>query len=91
MALPLILDDLIRYCQIKRFPMERVADFVDQWQCSDDLNSLEATVIPCPECFMNGVKDSKGLYQMSLDDSKQEYMGCHTCKVKILVTDGDDN
>jgi len=91
MALPPILDDLIRYSQAKGFPMEKVVDFMDQWECSDDPNSLESVIIPCPECFMNEVKDSKGLYQIGLDDSKQEYMKCHTCKAKILVTDEDHN
>jgi len=90
MALPLILDDLIRYCQSRGFPMERVSDFVDQWEGNDDPNSLEAITIPCPECFINEVKDSKGLYQTGLDSSGQEYMKCHTCKIKIPVADVDD-
>ncbi len=90
MSLPLILDDLIRHCQVKGFPIEKVADFVDQWESSDDPNSLEAIIIPCPACFVNNNKDSKGLYQLGLDESRQEYMKCHTCKVKIPVTNEDD-
>jgi hypothetical protein len=90
MSLPPILEDLIRYCQVKSFPVENVTDFVEQWQSRDDPNSLEAIAIPCPECFMNNVKDSRGLYQLGLDEAKQQYMKCHTCKVKIPVTDEDD-
>ncbi|QWE25528.1 hypothetical protein FD977_04615 [Polynucleobacter sp. AP-Elch-400A-B2] len=90
MSLPPILDDLIRYCQVKSFSMEKVANFRDQWESNDDLNSLEAIAIPCPECFMNDVKDSRGLYQLGLDEAEQQYMKCYTCKVKIPVTDEDD-
>ena len=90
MSLPLVLDDLIRYCQVKSFSMEKVTNFVDQWESNDDPNSLEAIAIPCPECFMNDVKDSRGLYQLGLDEAEQQYMKCYTCKVKIPVTDEDD-
>ncbi len=90
MALPPILDDLIRYCQMKSFPMEKVSEFVDQWESRDEPDSLVAIAIPCPDCFMKGVKESKGLYQLGLDETEQQYMKCHTCKVKIPITDEDD-
>lgn len=90
MALPPILDDLIPYCQVKDCPIEKVSEFVDQWESSDDLGSLVAIPIPCPECFMKNAHESKGLYQLGLDESEQQYMKCHTCKVKIPITDEDD-
>ncbi|MBU3593492.1 hypothetical protein ICN42_05185 [Polynucleobacter sp. 71A-WALBACH] len=90
MALPPILDDLIRYCQVKGCPMEKVSEFVDQWESSDDPGSLVTIPIPCPECFMKNAHESKGLYQLGLDESEQQYMKCHTCKVKIPITDEDD-
>ncbi len=90
MALPPILHDLIRFCQVKGFPMEKVSEFVDQWESKDDPGSLVAIPIPCPECFINDVKDSKGLYQLGLDETGQQYMKCHTCKVKIPTADEDD-
>ncbi|QWD79247.1 hypothetical protein ICV01_06240 [Polynucleobacter sp. MWH-Spelu-300-X4] len=90
MSLPPIIDDLIIFCKVHNIPADKIAEYVDLWNKRNDLKSLRAISIPCPLCFLEGNKDSEGLYQLGFGDDKQEFMKCHTCKSKIPITDKDN-
>lgn len=64
--------------------------FAELWDSTNSPNPNEATPIPCPQCFMDGVAGERGVkttgvpegYPVKDGNKELEYFKCAFCKTR---------
>lgn len=90
MSHPNILELFQDYMKRQGVDAEVQKDFSRLWDATDSQNLSEATPIPCPQCFMDGMIGEKGIrttgvpenYPREENGRQLEYFKCAFCKTR---------
>jgi hypothetical protein len=90
MSHPNILEIFHLYMHGQGVDAEVIEAFDGLWAYTNSQNPSEATPIPCPQCFMDGVVGKRGIkttgvpegYLATENGKELEYFKCEFCKTR---------
>lgn len=90
MSHPNIFEVFRAYMQKQGATAEAQKAFAELWDATNSPNLSEATPIPCPQCFVDGVIGERGIkttgvpegYSATENGKELEYFKCAFCKTR---------